>query len=114
MDILYRKQRATVFEVLESLPEPPTYSAVRGALRILEEKGHIRHEKDGAKYVFVPTMNQKKARRSAAIHLVQTFFDGSLQQAVSTLMDVSASKLSQAELDQLAALIDEARKRGRK
>src|ERR1051325_11295048 len=91
IDILYRKKAATALEVLEALPDPPSYSAVRAALRILEEKGHVRHEKQGAKYVFIPTLDRNKARRTAVRHLIQTFFDGSAEKAASTLLDMSAS-----------------------
>src|SRR5580700_2580965 len=105
MDVLYRKGKATALEVLESLPDPPSYSAVRALLRVLETKGHIRHKQDGPKYVFLPTVNRDKARRSAIRHLVQTFFDGSPEQTVATLLDVSSCRLSEGELDRLADLI---------
>jgi predicted transcriptional regulator len=110
IDILYRRQRATAQEVMQDLAEPPSYSAVRAALRVLEEKGHIRHEKEGAKYVFVPTVDRDKAKRSAIRHLIRTFFDGSPQQAVLTLLDVSGSRLSPADLDRLAESIRKARR----
>src|SRR5437016_881162 len=114
MDVLYRKGQATAAEVLESIPEPPSYSAVRALLRILEEKGHIKHEETAGKYVFMPTMPREKAKRSAIRHLVQTFFDGSPEEAVAALLDVSSSKLSDTELDRLQELIDKARKGGKK
>jgi len=114
MDVLYRKETATAAEVMESLPDPPGYSAVRALLRILEEKGHIQHEEKGGKYVFTPTVRREKAKRSAIRHLVQTFFDGSPQEAVAALLDASSSKLSESELDRLQQLIDKARKGGRK
>jgi predicted transcriptional regulator len=114
MDVLYRKGSASAAEVLENLPDPPSYSAVRALLRILEQKGHIRHEENAGKYVFMPTVNRDKAKRSAIRHLVQTFFDGSPEDAVAALLDSSASKLSDAELDRLEQLIDKARKGGRK
>jgi BlaI family transcriptional regulator, penicillinase repressor len=109
MDVLYQKGRATAAEVMESLPDPPSYSAVRAMLRILEEKGHIRHEQDGAKYVFLPTVHRDKAKRSAIRHLIKTFFDGSHEQAVAELLDVSSTQLSDEELDRLAKLIEAAR-----
>jgi len=112
MDILYERGRSTVADVIESLPDPPSYSAVRALLRILENKGHIKHEQDGAKYVFQPTVNREKARHSAVAHLLQTFFEGSAESAVATLLDVSSSRLSDAELTRLAKLIDKARKEG--
>ena len=111
MDVLYRKESATAAEVLESLPDPPGYSAVRALLRILEQKGHIRHEENAGKYVFMPTVHREKAKRSAIRHLVQTFFDGSPEDAVAALLDASSSKLSDAELDRLQQLIDKARRR---
>jgi len=114
MDVLYRKGSATAAEVLESMPEPPSYSAVRALLRILEQKGHIRHEETGGRYVFMPTLASDKAKRSAIRHLVQTFFNDSSEEAVAALLDSSASKLSDSELDRLQELIDKARKGGRK
>jgi predicted transcriptional regulator len=113
MDVIYRKGRATAAEVLAELPDPPGYSAVRALLRILEEKGHLRHEAQGPRYVFLPTVARAKARKSALRQLLQTFFDGSTEQAVAALLDLSASKLSDEELDRLARLIDQARKEGR-
>ena len=109
MDVLYQRGRASAAEVMESLPDPPSYSAVRAMLRILEEKGHIRHEQDGAKYVFMPKLHRDKAKRSAMRHLIQTFFGGSHEQAVAELLDVSSSQLSEEELDRLAKLIEKAR-----
>lgn len=114
MDVLYQKGRATAAEVLEDLPAPPSYSAVRALLRILEQKGHIRHEESAGKYIFMPTMGREKAKRSAIRHLIQTFFDGSAEQAVATLLDASSSKLSDSELDRLQGLIEKARKGGKK
>jgi predicted transcriptional regulator len=114
MDVIYRKGRATAAEVLESMPQPPSYSAVRALLRILEQKGHIRHEESEGKYVFMPTMHRDKAKRSAIRHLVQTFFDGSSEEAVAALLDTTSAKLSEKELDRLQELIEKARKGGRK
>ncbi len=113
MDVLYRKESATSAEVMENLPDAPSYSAVRALLRILEQKGHVRHEEKAGKYVFMPTMRREKAKRSALRHLVQTFFDGSTEDAVAALLDTSSSKLSQDELDRLQTLIDKARKGGK-
>jgi predicted transcriptional regulator len=112
MDILYAAGRATAAEVRTAMPEPPSYSAVRAMLRILEEKGHVRHEQDGPRYVYVPTVGRDKAKRSALRHMLQTFFDGSAEQAISALLDDSSSKLSEAELDRLARMIDQARSTG--
>ncbi len=113
MDILYRRGRVTAAEVREALPDPPSYSAVRALLRLLEEKGHVRHEEAGLRYVFLPTLARDKAKRSALQHLLETFFEGSVEQAVATLLDASVSKLSAQELERLSRLIAEARKGGR-
>lgn len=113
IDILYANGRATAAEVQALLPEPPSYSAVRAMLRILEEKGHVRHESDGPRYVYAPTIARENAKRSALRHMLQTFFDGSAEQAISALLDDrDTSKLSDAELDRLARLIDQARNTG--
>jgi BlaI family penicillinase repressor len=114
MDILYRKGRATAAEVLEGLPDPPSYSAVRALLRILEGKGHVRHESSEGKYVFIPTTRRASAKRSAIRHLLKTFFDDSPGDAVAALLDASSARLSDEELDRLARLIEKAREGGRK
>jgi predicted transcriptional regulator len=113
MDVIYRRGRATAAEVLEGLPDPPSYSAIRALLRVLEEKGHLRHEQDGPRYVFLPTLGREKARRSALRQLVQTFFEGSTAQAVAALLGEPNANLSDEELDRLSSLIDQARKEGR-
>jgi predicted transcriptional regulator len=113
MEVIYRRGQATAAEVLDDLPDPPSYSAVRAMLRILEEKGHLRHEQHGPRYVFLPKVPREQARRSALKQLVHTFFDGSTEQAVAALLAQSDRKLSAAELDRLARLIDQARKEGR-
>jgi predicted transcriptional regulator len=113
MDVVYRRGQATAAEVLSDLPDPPSYSAVRAMLRVLEEKGHLRHEANGPRYVFLPTVPREKARRSALRQLVQTFFEGSTEQTVAALLDLSGSRLSDAELDRLSKLIQQARKEGR-
>lgn len=112
IDILYARGRATAAEVQTALPDPPSYSAVRAMLRILEDKGHVRHEQDGPRYVYVPTVARDSAKRSAMRHMVRTFFDGSAEQAISALLDDSSARLSEAELDRLARLIDSARRSG--
>src|SRR5919197_5624422 len=112
LDILYKNGRATAAEVQAALPEPPSYSAVRALLRILEEKGHVRHQQDGPRYVYVPTIARDNAKRSAMRHVLQTFFDGSAEQAISALLDDASTKMSDAELDRLARLIDQARRAG--
>ena len=111
MDILYRRGRATAHEVLEELPDPPSYSAVRALLRILEERGHVKHTEDGQRYVYAPAVARGDARKSALSHLVKTFFAGSVEDAVAALVD--RSKLSPEELDRLSDIIDRARKEGR-
>jgi len=112
MDILYQRARATAAEVHADLPDRPSYSAVRAKLRVLEEKGHIRHEEEALRYVFVPTMPREKAKKSALNHMLETFFEGSVEQTVAALLDLSAAKLSQSELDRLAGLIEQAKAKG--
>jgi predicted transcriptional regulator len=113
MDVLYRKGRATAAEIMDQMPDAPGNSAVRAMLRTLEEKKHIRHEAEDLRYVYMPVVPREKARRSAVTHLVDTFFDGSTEQAVATLLNVSARDLKPEDLDRLAALIEQARKEGR-
>ena len=113
MDILHRRGRATAHEVLDELADPPSYSAVRTFLRLLEERGHVRHEQDGPRYVYTPTVARRDAQRSAIAHLVETFFDGSVEEAVATLVEASKPKLSKDELARIAALIAKAKKEGR-
>src|SRR5215471_21420090 len=108
MDILYQRGSATAAEVHAALPDPPSYSAVRAALRVLEQKGHIRHELDRLRYVWKPRTGREQARRSALKHLVRTFFDGSVEQTVAALLDQSATKMDPSELARLRALIDQA------
>ena len=112
VDILYREGRATAAEVQAALPDPPSYSAVRAMLRILEDKGHVRHEQDGPRYVYLPTVARDNAKRSALRHMLRTFFDGSTEQAISALLDDSSTRLSDRELDRLARMIDQARRTG--
>jgi BlaI family transcriptional regulator, penicillinase repressor len=113
LDVLYRMGRATAAEVQKAMPAAPSYSAVRTQLRILEEKGHVRHVQDGARYVYLPTLAQDVARRSALSHLLQTFFGGSATQAITTLLDQDASRLSDEDWDRIDAAIERARKEGR-
>jgi predicted transcriptional regulator len=113
MDILYRRGRATASEIQEAMPDPPSYSAVRTTLRILEDKGQARHQEDGPRYVYTPKVTREKATRSALKHLVETFFDGSAEKAVVTLLDSSASSLSEEELKRIEQMIEKARKAGR-
>jgi predicted transcriptional regulator len=113
MDAVYRLGRATVQEVLDSLPDPPSYSSVRAMMGLLESKGHLKHEQDGPRYVYLPAVSRDRAQRSALRHLVQTFFNGSPEQVVAALLDSPDAKLSQSELDRLARLIAGARREGR-
>jgi predicted transcriptional regulator len=109
LDVLFRLGRATVNEVRDGLPDPPSYSAVRALLRILEQKGHVRHLQDGPRYVFMPTVRRDSAKRSALRHLVNTFFEGSSAAVLATLFEMSARDLTDEELAQLKGLIDAAR-----
>jgi predicted transcriptional regulator len=110
MDVLYKAGRATAAEVQAGMPEAPGYSAVRAMLRILEEKGHIRHEQDGARYVFIPIVKRDRAKKSALQHVVDTFFEGSAAQVMAALLDTSARELDEEELARLRKLIDAAAK----
>ena len=112
MDVLYRRGRATAAEVREQMPDPPGYSAVRAMLRVLEEKGHVRHEEESLRYVYLPTMARDTARRSALRHMVSTFFAGSVEDTVAALLDISAADLSQKDLERISNLIEQARKEG--
>lgn len=105
MDILYKLERATVADVLSKLSGKPNYSTVRAQLRVLEEKGHVRHEEHGLRYVYVPTVSREIARRSALRHLVETFFEGSTEKAVAALLGGEVSKISFEELERLAGVI---------
>jgi BlaI family transcriptional regulator, penicillinase repressor len=113
MEIVYQLGAATAADVLERLPDPPSYSAVRAMMRILEEKGHLTHRHDGPRYVYSPVVPRAAARQSALRSLVKTFFDGSATQAVAALLDMSESRLSRDEADQLARLIDKAKREGK-
>ena len=113
MDILYRRGRATANEVMDALPGNPTSSTVRTQLRVLEEKGHIRHEEEGLRYVYSPAVPRQAARRSALRHLVNTFFDGSAESVVAAVLGGEASRLSPEQLDRIAELIEQARKEER-
>ncbi len=112
MDVLYQRQRASAAEIRESLASPPSYSAVRALLRILEEKGHIRHAEKDLRYVYFPTVSRRRVRRAALRHLVETFFDGSAAQTVATLLEPSTARMSESELDRISELIAKARKGG--
>ena len=113
MDIIYQRGRATAAEVLERMPDPPSYSAVRALLRILEDKGVVAHEQDGPRYIYVPIVTRTAARQSALKQLLRTFFDGSAPQAVAALLDLSTPQMSETELDTLEKMIKQAKKEGR-
>ena len=112
MDVLYRRGRATSAEVMADLPGEPNYSTVRTQLRVLEDKGHVRHDEEGGRYVYAPAVPRHAARKSALKHLVETFFDGSAEQVVAAVLGGEASRLSDEELDRVSALIEKARKDG--
>ncbi len=112
MDILFRRGRATAAEVMEDLPGEPSYSTVRTQLRVLEEKGHVRHEEDGVRFIYMPAVARHAARKSALRHLIETFFDGSSEKAVAALLGGEGSKLSDEQLDRIADLIAKSRKDG--
>ena len=112
MDILYRRRRATAGEVMSDLPGEPSYSTVRTQLRVLEQKGHVRHEEHRLRYVYMPAVARSAARKSALKHVVETFFDGSAANAVAALLGGDAARLSDEELDRIEALVDRARKDG--
>jgi BlaI family penicillinase repressor len=113
MDILYQRGKASASEVREAMEDAPSYSAVRAMLRVLEEKGHVRHQEEGLKYVYVPVVAREKAKRSAVKHLLETFFAGSPEQIVAALLDVSSSRLTREELDRMADLIEKAKREGK-
>jgi len=110
MDILYRRGRATAAEVMEDLPGDPSYSTVRTQLRVLETKGHVRHEEEGLRYIYTPSTPRHTVRKSALKHLVDTFFDGSAEQTVAALLGGEGARLSEEELDRIAKLVMKARK----
>jgi len=113
MDIIYALDGATALQVLERLPVPPSYSAVRALLRILERKGHLTHHREGPRYVFSPVLPREKARKSALRHLVKTFFDDSAEDVVAALLDISEAGLTEDEFRRLLELVNRARREGR-
>ena len=112
MDILYRRGRATANDVLDDLPGTTHYSTVRTQLRVLEDKGHVTHEGDGVRYIYMPALPRRAARKSALRHLVDTFFDGSAEQVVAAVLGGEGARLSEEELDRIAELVDRAKKEG--
>jgi predicted transcriptional regulator len=113
MDFLFQTGKASVSEVLDGIPNPPGYSAVRATLRTLEQKGRVVHEEDGRAYVYRPTVRRDAARKSALTHVLKTFFDNSAEQAVAALLELRGTKLTGAELDRVARMVDDAKKEGR-
>ena len=113
MDVLYREGRATVAQVLERMPDPPSYSSVRALLRVLEEKGHVLHEQDGPRYLYRPTTPLQQARTSALQRLLSTFFDDSPEQVLAALLDIKHDELTDEQLDELEAKIANARREGK-
>jgi predicted transcriptional regulator len=109
MDVIYRLGRATVQDVRDQLPDPPGYSAVRALLRVLEDKGHVKHRELGTRYVYMPIVSRERARVSAMRQMIGTFFDGSAAAAAAALLDLSDGNLSDEELDRLESLIERAR-----
>ncbi len=113
MDIVYTLDGVTAAQVLENLPNPPSYSAVRALLKVLEEKGHLTHKQDGPRYVFIPTLPREEATQNALKHLLKTFFDDSTEKAVAALLDISEERLSEEDYNRLAQLVERARQEGR-
>ena len=113
MDFLFRTGRATAAEVMDGLSDAPSYSAVRALLRILEQKGHIRHEEEGRAYVYMPLVRRDTARQTALTHLLKTFFDNSAEQAVAALLAIKGEKMSGAELERMSKMIEQAKTDGR-
>jgi predicted transcriptional regulator len=113
MDIVYELKEVSALQVLERLPSPPSYSAVRALLRVLEQKGHLVHRQDGPRYVYTPRLPKDKARKTALSHLMQTFFDGSTESVVAALLDLSEDNLSKDDYRRLSELIEKARQEGR-
>ena len=113
MDILYQRGKSSATEVREAMPDAPSYSAVRAMLRVLEDKGHVRHQAEGLKYVYLPTVTREKAKRSAVKHLLDTFFHDSPEQVVAALLDVSSTRMTREELNRMSEMIDRAKKEAR-
>ena len=113
MDILYQRGKASASDVREAMEAAPGYSAVRAMLRVLEEKGHVKHQAEGLKYVYVPVVARDKAKRSAVKHVMETFFNGSAEQIVAALLDVSSTRLTREELDRMSEMIEQAKQEGK-
>ena len=113
MDFLFQRGKASVGEVMDGIPNPPGYSAVRATLRTLEQKGRVSHEEDGRAYIYRPTLRRDAARKSALTHVVKTFFDNSAEQALAALLELKGPRLSDAELERVSRLVENAKKEGR-
>ena len=113
LEILYQRGKASASEVREAMPDAPSYSAVRTLLRVLEDKGHVKHRAEGLRYVYTPIIGLEKAKRGAVKHLLETYFEGQPEQIVAALLDVSSTRLTAEELDRMTALIDKAKKEGK-
>ncbi len=113
MDFLFQRGKASVGEVMDGIPDPPGYSAVRATLRTLEQKGRVSHQEDGRAYIYRPTLRRDAARKSALTHVVKTFFDNSAEQALAALLELKGPRLSDAELERVSRLVENAKKEGR-
>ena len=113
MDFLFERGKASVGEVMDGIPDPPGYSAVRATLRTLEQKGRVSHEEDGRAYIYRPTLRRDAARKSALTHVLRTFFDNSAEQAVAALLELKGPRLSEAELERVSLMVENAKKEGR-
>jgi BlaI family penicillinase repressor len=113
MDLLFQRGKASVGEVMDGIPDPPGYSAVRATLRTLEQKGRVTHEEDGRAYIYRPTIRRDAARKSALTHVLKTFFDNSAEQAVAALLELKGPRLSDAELERVSRLVENAKREGR-
>lgn len=113
MDLLFQRGKASVGEVMDGIPDPPGYSAVRATLRTLEQKGRVSHEEDGRAYIYRPTLRRDAARKSALTHVLRTFFDNSAEQAVAALLELKGARLSEAELERVSRMVENAKKEGR-
>jgi BlaI family penicillinase repressor len=113
MDLLFQRGKASVGEVMDGIPDAPGYSAVRATLRTLEQKGRVTHEEEGRAYIYRPTLRRDAARKSALTHVLKTFFDNSAEQAVAALLELKGPRLSDAQLDRVSRLIENAKKEGR-
>jgi predicted transcriptional regulator len=113
MEILYRRGKASVADVMAGMEDAPGYSAVRAMMRVLEDKGHVKHQAEGLKYVYAPVVTREKAKRSAVKSLLDTFFSEAPEQVVAALLDVSSNRLTNVELDRMSEMIEKARKEGK-